>query len=79
MGSKNSGVVKLSLLLFVDDILILYGANLDHLHYLHALFLWFEAVFGLKINLVKSELVPVGNVNNVDGLASWAEGLFCCL
>jgi hypothetical protein len=32
------------------------------------LFLWFEAVFGLKINLAKSELVSVGNVDNVDGL-----------
>jgi hypothetical protein len=76
VGSRNSGVFKLSYLLFVDDTLILYGANLDHLHYLHALFFWFEAVFGLKINLVKSELVLVGNVNNVDGLAPVFWGLW---
>lgn len=36
--------------------------------YLRALFLCFEVVFGLKINLAKSELVPVDNVENVDGL-----------
>ena len=27
---------------------------------------WFEAVFGLKINLGKSKLVPVGVVHNFD-------------
>jgi hypothetical protein len=31
--------------------------------------LFFKAVFRLKINLAKSELVLVANVNNVDGLA----------
>jgi hypothetical protein len=33
------------------------------------LFLCFDAVSGLKINLAKLELVPVGKVENVDGLA----------
>jgi hypothetical protein len=34
-----------------------------------AIFLCFKAVFDLKINLAKSKLVLVGNVENVDGLA----------
>jgi hypothetical protein len=34
-----------------------------------ALFLCFEAVLGLLINLAKLELVLVGNVDIVDGLA----------
>jgi len=34
------------------------------------LFFCFEVVFGLKINLSKSKLVLVGNVNNADGLTS---------
>jgi hypothetical protein len=68
VGSRNSGVVNLSHLLFVDETLIFYGANLDHLRYLCDLFLCFEAVFRLKINLAKVELVLVGNANNVDGL-----------
>jgi hypothetical protein len=46
------------------------GANLDHLRNLRCLFLCFEAVLGLRINLAKSELVPIGNVNNVEGLAN---------
>lgn len=37
---------------------------------MRVLFLCFEAVSGLKFNLAKSVLVPVGIVANVDGLAS---------
>jgi hypothetical protein len=43
-------------------------ANPGHFHYLRCLFICFEAVLGLKISLAKSDLVPVGNVNNVEGL-----------
>ena len=31
--------------------------------------MWFEAMLGLKINLEKSELIPVGRVINVELLA----------
>jgi hypothetical protein len=53
-----------------SNTLILCKANIEHLRYMCALFLFYEAVFGLKINHTGSELVYVGNVNNVDGLAS---------
>lgn len=33
-----------------------------------SVFSCFEAVLGLKVNLAKSEVVLVGNVDNVDGL-----------
>ena len=32
--------------------------------------MWFEAMAGLKINLAKSEIIPVGNVPNLEELAS---------
>jgi hypothetical protein len=67
-GVQNFGVINISHLLFADDTLIFCGANPDHFHYLRALLLFFEVVSGLKINLAKSELVPVGNINNVVGL-----------
>jgi hypothetical protein len=44
-------------------------AKADHLRCLRALFLCFKVVSSLKNNLAKSELVLVGNVENVDGLA----------
>lgn len=56
-------------LLFAGDTLILCGANLNHLCNLRCL-LCFEAVSGLRINLAKLELLPIGNVNNVEGLAN---------
>jgi hypothetical protein len=69
VGSKCFEVVN-SHLLFADDTLVFCGANPNHLHYLRVLFLCFEAFLGLKINLAKSVLIPVGCVDNVDGLAS---------
>jgi hypothetical protein len=70
VGSRNMGALHISHLLFTDDTLIFCRAKLDHLRYLFALFLCFEAIFGLKINLANSKLVPMDNVNIVDGLAS---------
>ena len=31
--------------------------------------MWFEACSGLKINLEKSELIPVGRMHDIEGLA----------
>uniref|UniRef100_A0A7N2KQL6 Reverse transcriptase zinc-binding domain-containing protein n=1 Tax=Quercus lobata TaxID=97700 RepID=A0A7N2KQL6_QUELO len=53
-------------LLFADDTLIFCDADLDQILILRMILIWFEAVSGLKINLGKSELVPVGVVHNFD-------------
>jgi hypothetical protein len=74
VGSRRSEVVNISHLLFTGDTLVFCGANPEHLCYLRALFLCFEAVSDLKINLAKSVLVLVGCVDNVDWLASWVVG-----
>jgi hypothetical protein len=63
-------VINISHLLFVDDILVFSEANPDRLRYLRVLLVCFEAVSSLKVNLAKSLLVPVGNVDNVTELAS---------
>ena len=58
---RGKGVeeVKISHLLFADD-----------RTFLSWLLMWFEAISGLKVNLDKSELIPVGNVEYVEELAS---------
>jgi hypothetical protein len=77
MGSSRSEVVNISHLLFADDTLVFLWGYPDQLHFLHMLFLYLEAVSGLKINLAKSVLVLVPCVDNVDGLASILGGGVC--
>jgi hypothetical protein len=64
------GNVTVSHLLFADDTLIFCKDSPDQLAYLRGIFLLFEAASGLKVNLAKSVLIPVGNVQQVDYLAS---------
>ena len=61
--------VQISHLLFADDTLVFCQANQDQMTYLSWLLMWFEVVLGLRINLEKSELIPVGSVVNIDNLA----------
>ncbi|RVW45462.1 hypothetical protein CK203_079741 [Vitis vinifera] len=67
-GRDNVGM-KIFHLLFVDDTLILYNSCKKKLEHLNLVFMWFAAILRLKINLEKSELVPVGEVPNMEGFA----------
>ena len=49
-------------LLFVDDTLIFCKASHEQVLYFSWIFMWFEAISGLKINLEKSESIPVGRL-----------------
>ena len=73
--SRGGEGVQVSHLLFGDDTLVFCGASKKQLLYLSWILMWFEAMSGLKINLDKSELIPVGSVENVEELAgSWVQG-----
>ena len=63
-----------SYLLFADDTLIFCDVDPNRLVTLREILNRFEEVSGLKINLGKSELVPVGEVHNLDVLV----GLLGC-
>ena len=52
-------------LLFADDTLVLCDADLGQILFLRLVLFWFEVVFGLKINMGKFELVPMGVVPNI--------------
>ena len=60
--------VEVSYLLFADDT-DFCEAQEEQMMFLCWLLMWFEAISGLKLNLDKSELIPVRRVENVDDLA----------
>jgi hypothetical protein len=55
------------------------GAARDQLYHLEGVLLYFEAVSGLRINLGKSEIVPVGPVPDVEVLAQVLGGRIASL
>ena len=60
----------ISHLLYADDTLLFCRADNDELKFISWILMWFEAVSGLKINLNKSEILPIGPVANMEELAS---------
>ena len=74
IGSTTSALMMVSYLLFADDTLIFCDVDPNRLVTLREILNRFGEVSGLKINLGKSELVPVGEVHNLDMLV----GLLGC-
>ena len=66
-GRSADGVL-VSHLLFTDDTLVFCEASQDQMTYLSWLLMWFEAISGLRINLDKSEILPIGRVENLEVL-----------
>ena len=66
LGYKLRGGGRMELnvshLLFADDTIIFCEARKENLTFLSWTLAWFEAASGLRINLAKSELIPVGEV-----------------
>lgn len=70
VGSRDSEALVVNHLLFADDTLIFCGAQEEQIRHLKCIFLGFEAASGLRINLGKSEIVPIGGVEDVERLAN---------
>ncbi|RVX21022.1 hypothetical protein VitviT2T_011245 [Vitis vinifera] len=66
-GSESP--LHISHLFFADDTIIFCEARKDYLTHLSWILFWFEAASGLKINLAKSEIIPVGEVVGMEELA----------
>ena len=60
--------LNISHLFFADDTIVFCEAKKDHLSHLSWVLFWFEAASGLKINLGKSEIIPVGEVKDIEEL-----------
>ena len=69
VGGRGREGLIVSHLLFVDDTLIFCDVNAKQLQYLSWTFMWFEAISGLKVNLSKSEAIPMGEGVPMETLA----------
>ena len=62
---RRGGGVCVSHLLFANDMILFCDADEEQILHIQMLLLCFQAVTGLKVNALKSELVPIGEVPNV--------------
>lgn len=63
----------MSYLLFANDTLIFCEANNERMKYLSWVFMWFEALSKLKVNMDKSEVILIGRVQTLKDVASVME------
>ena len=70
VGTVNSIGVRISHMLFADDTILFCDASRDQLLSIRLVLSCFQAFTGLKVNVEKREIVPVGEVNNLDTLAN---------
>ena len=68
-GLRDQEEMEVSHLLFADDTVIFCESNVEQIQNLRCLLLCFEAVSGLMINLSKSDIIPMGEIDDVEGLA----------
>ena len=67
-GRRDEGIC-VSHFLFADDTIMFCDADEEQILHVQMLLLCFQAVTGLKVNALKSEMVPIGEVPNVHVLA----------
>ena len=66
---SSGGVRRICSIFYLLIITFLFcKANSEQLRYLSWVFLWFEAIFGLKVNRDKSEVIPVGRVESLKNI-----------
>ena len=66
---RRGGGECVSHLLFADDTILFCDTDVEQILYIWLLLLSFQAVTGLKVNVHKSEMVPIGEVVDVHALA----------
>ena len=66
--SRRGGGECVTHLLFADNTILFCDADVEQIFHIRLLLLSFQAVTGLKVNVHKSEMVPIGEVDDVHAL-----------
>ena len=70
VGPVNSTGIRVSHLLFVDDIIFFCDASREQILFIRLVLTCFQAFTSLKVNMGKSEIVPIREVRNIQSLAN---------
>ena len=70
MGAVNSIGMRISHLFFADDTILFYDASTKQLFSIRLALSYFQAFTRMRVNVGKSEIVAVGEANNLDVLAN---------
>ena len=69
LESRRDGGERVSHLLFANDTILFCDADVGQILHIRLLLLSFQALTGLKVNVHKSEMVPIGEIVDVYALA----------
>jgi len=69
VGRLNESTTNVFHLLFADDTIVFCDNDCEQIVNLRGILIWFEAVSGPRVNLSKSSILPVGQVDNIQLLA----------
>ena len=70
MSPINSTSIRISHLLFADDTILFSDASREQILSIRLVLTCFQAFTRLKVNVGKSEIVPIGEVSNIQTLAN---------
>ena len=70
VSPNNSTGIRISHLLFADDTILFCDASREQIFSIRLVLTCFQAFTGLKVNVEKSEVVPIGEVSNIQTLAN---------
>ena len=70
VGPNNHTGIRISHLLFVDDTILFCDASREQIFSIRLVLTCFQVFTGLKVNVGKSEIVPIGEVSNIQSLAN---------
>ncbi len=69
VGAATGSGLGISHLLYADDTILFCDACPEQVTYIRRVLTCFEAVIGLRVNMIKSEMMPIGEVENLYSLA----------